>query len=164
MKDVLTKESLPTPAALTLAIQESETEAHQVAAFAMHCFWTGEAKLGQINGVVTTEAGWFDGREVTLVKYHEPTLSLATLIEKAEEVECAHAVYLPENAKKPDTVTRVKVGTLTEEYRKAKNSDQKRQLTGISLKGKTFTPAQLTKINAFIRSNYQKAEQYLTSP
>ena len=33
----------------------------------MHCFWTGEMKLGQLKGVLETEAGFIGGHEVTLV-------------------------------------------------------------------------------------------------
>ncbi len=34
------------------------------AVFAMYCFWTGEMKLGKIDVVITTEAGFMAGREV----------------------------------------------------------------------------------------------------
>ena len=42
-------------------------------AFAQSCFWTGEMKLGQIEGVVRTEAGFIGRREVTLVSRLPPT-------------------------------------------------------------------------------------------
>ena len=45
-------------------------------AFAQYCFWTGEMKLGQIEGVVRTEAGYFQGQEVTLVEYEPARISL----------------------------------------------------------------------------------------
>jgi hypothetical protein len=45
-------------------------------AFAQSCFWTGEMKLGQIEGVVRTEAGFIGGREVTLVEYASEQLAL----------------------------------------------------------------------------------------
>jgi len=48
-------------------------------AFAQSCFWTGEMKLGQIEGVVRTEAGFFKGREVTLVEYAPGQVSLEDL-------------------------------------------------------------------------------------
>ena len=48
-----------------LAIDPSSLE---TATFAMSCYWTGEARLGAIDGVMTTTAGWtgFRGRSVKL--------------------------------------------------------------------------------------------------
>lgn len=42
----------------------------------MCCLWTGEMALGQIDGVITTEAAFMAGREVTLVKYDPAVISL----------------------------------------------------------------------------------------
>ena len=59
--------------------QEYDYENIDDATFGMYCFWTGEMNLGSIEGVVKTEAGFFDGREVTRVWYHNQTLSLDEL-------------------------------------------------------------------------------------
>jgi len=40
-----------------------------VATFQTACFWTGEAYLGKQSGVVSTESGWQNGREVVRVEY-----------------------------------------------------------------------------------------------
>ena len=45
------------PGYLKVVAYENEAERHATAAFAQHCFWTGELELGQIPGVITTEAG-----------------------------------------------------------------------------------------------------------
>ena len=47
------------------------TEYSQVsqALFFQHCFWTGEMRLGSIPGVLKTEAGFYDRRDVTKVWY-----------------------------------------------------------------------------------------------
>jgi hypothetical protein len=37
--------------------------------YSMHCFWSGEALFGKLNGVVATTAGWQNGREVVQVEY-----------------------------------------------------------------------------------------------
>ncbi|MDQ3116193.1 MAG: peptide-methionine (S)-S-oxide reductase [Verrucomicrobiota bacterium] len=63
-------------------------------AFAQHCFWTGEMKLGQIEGVVRTEAGFFNGREVTLVEYAPERLALKDLARLAKQAGVADAVHL----------------------------------------------------------------------
>ena len=100
-------------------------------AFAMHCFWTGEMKLGQLEGVLTTEAGWIEGHEVTLVHYDPARVSLQALVKKAHTDSCAAHVYLgkaDQKLKVPQE--RVSVVDLSQAYRKARASDQKRQLQG----------------------------------
>ena len=37
--------------------------------YSMYCFWTGEKKLGATDGVLNTEAGFMNGREVVKVTY-----------------------------------------------------------------------------------------------
>jgi hypothetical protein len=74
---------------------------------AMYCFWTGEMKLGGINGVVKTEAGFLRHREVTRVWYDETLISLMELVGKAAKVQCADRVYV-ENK---DVVKIMKVNT-----------------------------------------------------
>lgn len=161
MIQALKKEKKKIPPALDLVHLESDTEHHEVAAFAMYCFWTGEAELGRINGVLSTEAGWLDGREVTLVKFHVKTLPLSTLVTEAKKVDCAQAVYLPSSTTAPAETKGLRVGVLDNSYRPAKESDQKKQLTGTKIKPSQYTPAQLTKINAFIRHNLTQAKSYL---
>ena len=58
------------PAYLELiAKQPAKTE---TAIFAMHCYWEGEANLGQINGVVNTRSAWLQKKEVVEVEF-DPT-------------------------------------------------------------------------------------------
>jgi len=57
------------------------------AAFAMPCFWTGEYELEKIDLVVSTEAGWQEGHEVTLVRFLPATVDLPTLAKLAAAVQ-----------------------------------------------------------------------------
>ncbi len=63
-------------------------------AFAQSCFWTGEMKLGQIEGVVRTEAGFIGGREVTLVEYALDRIQLDDLARQARQAGVADRVHL----------------------------------------------------------------------
>jgi hypothetical protein len=74
----------PVPAYLKLLAQEHSAGLKQVV-FTMFCFWTGEMALGQIEGVVTTEAGFMQGAEVTLVSYDPEIITLPQLIASAAE-------------------------------------------------------------------------------
>jgi len=59
----------------------------------MFCFWTGEKELGQLDGVVSTEAGFMNGREVVQVKYNPTQIAFDQLLAKAQSSQCASNVY-----------------------------------------------------------------------
>lgn len=150
----------PVPAYLRLLAAEQSPRLKQ-AVFAMYCFWTGELALGQIDGVITTEAGFMAGHEVTLVKYDPSVISLPQLIAAAEKVECANAVSVPATDLPAAKATRLKVGTISG-YRTAPADDQKKQIGGTPAETLTLSPAQATKVNAWIRTDLAKALNYLT--
>ncbi len=114
-------------------------------AIAQHCFWTGEMKIGAINGVVRTEAGFLNGHEVTLVDYEPEKLSLEHLTHQAKAAGVATQVFKS-----------------TTGYQKAPDSDQKRQLQGTKYAKLKLTPEQATKVNAFARTKPTRAEEFLT--
>lgn len=135
----------------------------ETAAFAMFCFWTGEVKLGQIDGVLTTEAGWLEGREVTLVRYRSDQISFAELASEAAKVDCAQKVY----AKTDEQLlslgrTRLSTGKIGDSYRKAKDSDQRRQIRGSAWMKIPMTRTQATKVNAWARVDSKKALEWLS--
>lgn len=53
----------------------------ETATFSMHCFWSGEGAFGDIAGVVETEPGFQDGKEVVQVQFN-PALVSKTDLEK----------------------------------------------------------------------------------
>ncbi len=130
------------------------------AAFAMSCFWTGEYQLGNIDGVVETEAGWLDGREVTLVHYNKSQISLEQLTAQAEKVRCAQKVYTQEGKSQG----RLQAGKLDSSYRTASQSDQKRQLRQLPRLTKLphLNETQLTKLNALAPRDIKAALQWLS--
>jgi copper chaperone CopZ len=140
---------------------------NKIAVFAMYCFWTGEAKLGSLDGVIETEAGFFDGKEVVVVKYDDRKIKLIDLVSEAEKFDCAHAVYLPTEqdqqliAQQTD-LKNTKLFSFKHGYRMAPASDQKRQLSQTKgLKALGLTPMQWTKLNSLGISK-QPYEQWLS--
>ena len=133
------------------------------AVFAQYCFWTGEMKLGQIDGVIRTEAGFFQGHEVTRVDYDPSRISLEQLARQAREAGVADRLHLPAGAQPArGSVGGVQVGaSLDGSYRAAPADDQKKQLEGTAYARLKLTPEQATKVNAFARSNPAKAAEYL---
>jgi len=156
----LTEVKRPVPAYLTLLAAEQSPRLKQ-AVFAMYCFWTGEMTLGQIDGVITTEAGFMAGHEVTLVNYDPAVISLPQLITAAEKVKCANAVSVHAADLPIAKTTRLKIGTISG-YRTAPVSDQKKQIGGTPAEKLTLSRAQATKVNAWIRTDPAKAQSFLT--
>ncbi len=113
-------------------------------AIAQYCFWEGEMKIGAIDGVTRTEAGFLDGNEVTLVDYDPAKISLEDLTKKAKAEGVATQIFI--NPK---------------DYKKAPASDQKRQLQGTAYAKLALTPEQATKVNAFARKDPARAETFL---
>jgi Thioredoxin-like len=117
----------------------------QRVAFAQPCFWTGEMKIGAIDGVVRTEAGFLAGNEVTLVDFDPAEISLQELTRKAKAEGVASQVF-----------------ESIDGYQKAPDSDQKRQLQGTKYARLKLTPEQATKVNAYARTSPQRADGFLT--
>jgi hypothetical protein len=65
----------------------------ETAVFGMYCFWSGEAKLGRLDGVVKTRPGFMKGTEVVEVTYDPKRTSLSELAERARETGAASSFY-----------------------------------------------------------------------
>lgn len=61
--------------------------------FAMYCFWSGEKNLGNLDGIIATEAGFMNGSEVVKIKYNANTIDETSLIKNAASKNSADAVY-----------------------------------------------------------------------
>jgi len=128
MIDVLEKKHLAVPPYLRLVMLENDTPHLEEAVFSMACFWTGEYTIGKIDGVVGTEAGWFDRREVTKVHFNKSRISLAHLVAEVARERCASRVYLRPDQKVDKPVLPL-FAFNTAGYRIASQEDQKKQLS-----------------------------------
>ncbi len=131
-------------------------EGRERVALCQSCFWTGELRIGAIEGVMTTQAGFIGGREVTLVSYDPKTVSLAKILKQAKADGVASGVYL-------DDPSKLKDSRKITAYRPAPLHDQKKQIQGTIFSRLELTPEQATKVNAFARGNPKKAAEYLTA-
>ncbi len=153
----LEKQDTAVPAYLKgLALSYGNPRPAQVV-LAMPCFWNGEMAVGGIDGVIKTDAGFYDQREVTRVWYDPKIISLDNLIKQADGMGCAAQVYL-------DTPALHKGSQRFSEdrYRPAPAPDQKKQLEGTPLARLELTGYQATKANAWVRRDYKKALSYLS--
>ncbi len=159
----LEKAGRAAPQYLKNLVYETDDSKHSQIGFGMACFWTGEYRIGKIDGVISTEAGWLDNREITLVTYHKGRISLDQLVERVSEERCADRVYL-QPGEKIDANRFVQRQLNLSQYTKAKESDQKKQLErwppvkNIT----TLTPMQATKLNAFAPDDMGVALSWLS--
>jgi len=148
MMEALTKVDRQVPNYLKTLLAEVNFDKYEKVAFSMYCFWTGEMKLGGLEGVIGTEAGWLEGHEVTLVTYDKSILQLNNLIDRAKELKCANEVFTSNR-------------DLIKNYRKAKASDQKKQLSRLKTIP-NLTKMQASKMNAYVTVSMPKALEWLS--
>ncbi len=60
----------------------------------MYCFWSGEKNLGHLEGVIETQAGFMNGKEVVKVKYDSEAISLKDLVAHGSKTGCADRVFV----------------------------------------------------------------------
>ena len=154
----------PVPGYLEVTAYEGNTDLQDMVAFAQACFWRGEVVVGRLPGVITTEAGWIGGREVTLVRYRPDLVDLDTLVDRAIVAGVADEVFVSteEQRQQIDGNRQQKVGFLNANYHRARDSDQKRQIRGSVFADIDLTDMQRTKVNAFVNTDIQKAAAWLT--
>ena len=138
------------PPWLQLLANESAWKAGEVqtATFAMHCFWEGEAALGNVPGIVGTMPGFVDKTEVVQVEFNPRQLTFATLLEKARGMKCADTVYThgQEQQKAAAKLVGEQAEPLNQSVRPDK--DPKYYLAQSPLKFVPMTELQAMRINA----------------
>lgn len=135
------------PGWFTLLAEELDPSARASAVFAMPCYWSGEARLGGLDGVLDTRAGWHAGQEVVEVAYNPQALSWNDLLSSARRAGCASSVWVRGSQPGADGTPALD-GTL----RAAKASDQLYYLERSALRLLPLTPLQARRINAALAS------------
>ena len=160
MVETLTVAGRSVPAYLRL-IEQEHAERLELVHFAQSCFWVGEMELGQIEGVVATEAAFMGGHEVTSVWFDPQQVSLLDLSLQAQSRRMASVIFAGDAGRAELEGSGLSVLPLdTSSYRVAPGRDQKHQIR--SVRGlDDLSISQLTKVNAFFRSSAKKAAEYL---
>ncbi len=95
MVAALKKAKRPVPGYLQLLKEDlgAGPQSTQQATFGMYCFWSGEAKLGSIPGVVSSEPGFMGNSEVVSVTYNPEIISYENLVTTAREKKAFDRVF-----------------------------------------------------------------------
>lgn len=128
----------------------------------MFCFWTGEKELGSIDGVVRTEAGYMDSREVVNVYFDPAQVSLETIFEKGQAAECADRVYASTESQKRTAGQSLGENKVRQAGNFRLDREPKYYLRHTDFRRVPMTQAQAVKINALIGEG--KSPLHLLSP
>lgn len=139
------------------------------ATFAMHCYWEGEAKLGAIEGVLSTRSAWIGELEVVQLVFDPAVVDYQTLVKEAQKNECASTVFAHSAEQQQQAAALVgeqHVQQLHDESsaKDAKASDQKYALSGTLYRFLPLTELQAVRINAALASGDADAAAAVTSP
>lgn len=160
MIKTLEKSGRPIPSYLRL-IEQENSDRLQLAHLAQSCFWTGEMEIGQIDGVVATQAAFMGGHEVTSVWFDPEEVSLLDLSLQAQQRRVASVVFTDEDGLSQLRRSGVQSRLIDERtHRVAPKSDQKRQIKRVSGLG-DLSISQLTKVNGFMHRDLNKAGEFL---
>ncbi len=160
MIETLTKAGRPIPEYLRI-IEQENSERLQLAHFAQPCFWVGEMELGQVEGVVATQAAFMGGHEVTSVWFDPREVSLLDLSRQGQQRNVASVVFTDAAGIAELDGSGVPARPIDDgSHRVAPKSDQKRQLRGVTGLG-SLSISQITKVNSFMRRNRDRAGHYL---
>ena len=152
------------PTYLTLIRDELQATAQEVekATLSMYCFWTGEKEFGSLDGVVHTEAGFMDNREVVNVYYDPKVVSLSTLIESGKKVQCADQLYATNNHQKNTGKFVLGDRRVKEITRFTPDREPKYYLSKTAYRYLPMSQIQAVKANALVGA--QKNPEHLFSP
>ena len=152
MIDALNNVKQNTPAYLDLLQQDltAQLTDTEKASFAMFCFWTGEAKLGNIDGVVSTEPGFMGGHEVVTVEYNPAILNFETLTKEAKNLSCASKVFV-DNAQQKESAEKVlTANSIKKSSNFRADHEPKYYLSKSIYQHIPMLPVQASKVNALV--------------
>lgn len=154
--EALRQRQVDAPRWLQAIVDEGRLGQMERATFAMGCYWEGESRLGGIDGVHVTRAGFRDGSEVVSLIYDPQVTDYRTLVETAASFRCATRVFA-HSAQQMEVAQQLfpnRVEDAREDlaFRLAGSGEQKYYLQHSWLKHLPLTEIQSTKVNAALRS------------
>lgn len=116
----------------------------------MFCFWSGEKHIGKIAGVISTEAGYMDGKEVVKVGYAPDLLNYEDLVRKAQSVQCASSSYTNDAEELKDARSLFRASEIHSPSSYRKDRQDKYYLRKSDLRFIPLTTLQKTRFNSMI--------------
>ena len=120
------------------------------AVFAMHCFWVGEGKLANVNGVISTRPGFMGGREVVELEYNPDIISYGDLVKKARSQNVARHIFTENSEQSSIAKEIVRDSSVSTKSTFRADSRPKYYISGTSYKYVPMISTQIARVNAAI--------------
>ncbi len=127
----------------------------------MYCFWSGEKNLGHLDGVVETQAGFMNGREVVKVKYDPEAISLSDLVEHGAKTGCADRVFVDDQKQKAQAAQVLGNNKIDQTGKFRLDADPKYYLGHTPYQYVPMTQLQAARVNSLL-ANRQSPEAVLS--
>lgn len=88
----------------------AEEGGSETATFSMYCYWTGEATLGRVDGVIASRIGHWDGAEIVQVDYDPARTDLDELADTLKRQRSFYAVLVHDEAEREKAIRLVAAG------------------------------------------------------
>mmetsp|Transcript_43320 Transcript_43320/g.135666 ORF Transcript_43320/g.135666 Transcript_43320/m.135666 type:complete len:366 (-) Transcript_43320:248-1345(-) len=164
MRDALGSRRAPTWLGLLADEATSRDNGVDEAVFAMYCFWSGEYVFAAKEGVVATQAGWYDGNEVVKVTFDPRRVRYADLIKHGAANSAADIVYFLDDAQM-EVAQRCAAGRARRFHGPIRaDSDPKHALRATPLRFVPMTSLQATLANGMVARNRYNEVATLLSP
>lgn len=152
MRLALEVEELEVPAYLALLEDEllAEQTGTESAVFSMYCFWTGEKEIGQLDGVLETQAGFMNGKEVVKVKFDPEKIAYKNLLQSANKASCASHVYTDDQTQAKESETVIGQGATSDTGKFRQDREPKYYLGKTVYRFIPMTQLQAVKVNSLI--------------
>jgi hypothetical protein len=149
----------PVPPYLRDAVDELRPRHTERASFGMYCYWSGEACLGALPGVLESRTGSLDGSEVVELRFDPAAVSYAELVGEARRRGCADRVFVHDAAQRAaaEAIFGDAVTLATGHLREAGSRDQKYYLRRSPWKDADLTPRQALRVNAALEAGLDPA-------
>ncbi len=100
----------------------------ETATFSMYCYWTGEATVGRVDGVVASRIGHWGGSEIVQVDYDPRLTDLGELARALKRQRSFYSVIVKSKNEKAEAERRLGGGEVTVRTGKARFIDPKHSL------------------------------------
>ncbi|NIS08168.1 MAG: peptide-methionine (S)-S-oxide reductase [Candidatus Dadabacteria bacterium] len=163
MIKALKSDSKPVPDYLNLLEKElsAERAGKEKAIFSMYCFWSGEGSLGNIDGVVSTKAGFMGGKEVVQVEYNPRIISYDKLLRAADKGGKADHVFAANEDQKRIAKKLIGKDRVSNEKSFMLDREPKYYMSKTHYKYVPMTPLQASLVNSAVGKR-QSPHKYLS--
>lgn len=153
-----------TPAYLSLLQEELQAKANgtEQTTLSMYCFWTGEKNYGQLPGVIATEPGFMDGREVVRVTFDPSVASFEEVVHTGQRAQCADRIYVHDKQQAKAAEQLIESHKIRNKSSFRPDGDPKYYLSKTPYRAVPMTALQAARANALIGQG--KSPERVLSP